>query len=117
MVPRRSSSANDIRIVLVEGDAHFPSVVPRTVTATGAAPRLAFTKERQDMGSTTSSQPPDGDGGWPLSIVCVAHLVMMRQSVTVFLKSTSNAVKGAPKGVHCTEMTFMFGGTSTVSGG
>ena len=43
---------------------------------------------------------------------------MMCQSVLgVLLKSTEKLVNGAPNGVQCTEMTFMFGGTSTVSFG
>jgi hypothetical protein len=48
------------------------------------------------------------------------HDVMTCQSVpvVVFAKSTEKRVKkGGPAGVHCTEMTFMFGGTSTESGG
>src|SRR5579884_3904158 len=43
---------------------------------------------------------------------------MIRQSVLGGLsKSTSNRSKGAPKGVHCTEMTLKLGGTKTPSFG
>ncbi len=62
-----------------------------------------------------SSQPPDAFEGCSVSIVCIAHLVTTRMSVTAFSKSTSNSVNGVPYGVHITEMTFMFGGTRTPS--
>src|SRR5579883_1046135 len=115
MTPSTSSCANDTRTLLADVDAHVPSVVPRTVIVTGGPPRLASTRKAHVLGSTTSSHPPEGIGGWPVSVVCVAHLVTMRVSVTPFSKSTSKRLNGAPKGVHCTEMTFMFGGKSTVS--
>src|SRR5260370_5687996 len=117
MARSASSLANDRCTLDADDDAHVPSVVPRTVMVTGSPPRFAFTKKAQVVGSMMSSQPPDCMGGWPVSQVCVEHLVTTRASVIAFSKSTSKDVNGPPKGVHCTEMTLMFGGTSTVSMG
>src|SRR5215472_601408 len=104
-------------MVLEDGVAHMPSVVPRTVTVTGSPPRFWLERNLHMAGSRSSSQPPELFGGMRVSCVCIAHLVMTRMSVTLFSKSTSNSVNPMPNGVHCTEMTFMFGGTSTRSGG
>src|ERR1700690_1322740 len=109
----------DMWMVFEDADAHLPSVVPRTVIATGVPrPRLAATSFLHERGATVSSQPPAGVLDCA-SVVCALHAVTMRQSVLGacrdWLKSTSKLVYGAPFGVHCTEMTFRFGGTSTVS--
>ncbi len=89
MSPSTSSSAKAIFTLFVDVEAHLPSVVPRTVTVTGELPRFGFDKKVQTPAVRASSQPPDCTGGWLVSIVCVAHFVTMRVSVTLFVKSTS----------------------------
>src|SRR5271165_5951866 len=105
--------------VSADVDAQEPSVVPRTVIATGFPPRLAAASRVQEAESTVSSQPPDV-APW-MSVVCAAHDVTIRQSVNGgsvdWLKSTSKRAKGAPYGTHCTESTLRFGGRSAASGG
>src|SRR5579859_3395601 len=117
MAPKRSCAANARLTTFIDWLAHIPSVVPRTVMATDPPPRFWFAIVFHIVGSRTSSQPPEAWGGCSVSIVSIAHLVMTRTSVLPFSKSTSNSLKGASNGVHCTEMTFMFGGTRTLSFG
>jgi hypothetical protein len=118
MTPSMSSCANARRTVPVDELAHVPSVVPRTVMVTASPPRFWLAMKLHMAGSSASSQPPEATGaGCSVSMVCVAHLVTTCMSVTLFVKSTSNSLKAAPNGVHITEMTFMFGGTSTPSYG
>src|SRR5258708_39940551 len=114
MSPSRSSSAKAIFTLFADVEAHLPSVVPRTVTVTGDAPRFGADRKFHRPALRTNSQPPDCAGGWLVSIVCALHFVTMRVSVRLFVKSTSY-VEYAPNGVHCTDRVFMFGGRSTPS--
>src|SRR5579872_1346289 len=117
MAPIRSSSAKDMLTVLAEVAAHIPSVVPRTVTETASPPRFASARKFHTCELRTSSHPPDGVFGCPVSIVCIEHFAMTRVSVTPFVKSTSKSLYAVPKGVHWTEIWPMFGGTRMPSVG
>src|SRR5882757_6805152 len=106
--------------LFIDGVAHVPSVVARTVILTASPPRFDLAMKSQTAGSSLYSQPPVATGVGAVSMSCVVHLVSTRTSVFELAKSISNSWIGSAggppgNGVKWTAMTSMFGGSKTPS--
>src|SRR5579883_504268 len=113
MPPLRLSFAKDTWTLCGDDVTQLPFAVARTVMDTGSPSRFVSAMSFHACCGNVRPQPTFVA---PRTVVISLHCVSTLTFVTLLVKSTSNRVAPAG-GTHCTSSTFMFGGSSTPSGG